>query len=67
MPGLERFQLLVKEKDPRTGVERELRVGPILQYRAVLEEYAAIINRGVAEGKEKLWREATVVKVGTVQ
>lgn len=66
MPAPERFQVTVTAKDPRTGVERELRIGPILQFLPVLEEYAASINKAVAEGKEKDWRDARVVPIDRI-
>ncbi len=65
--GVKRYQLMVKAKDPKTGVEKDTRVGPILQIKSILEDHAAVINKAVAEGREKEWRDARVIEIDKIE
>lgn len=64
-----RFQVVVKAKDPESGLWKDLRIGPMLQGEAknVLEEHAATINKAVAEGREKTWCDARVIQVDKIE
>lgn len=42
-------------------------VGPRFDKRHVVEEYCAKINRAIAEGKERNWRDARVIETNFVR
>ncbi|HEY4037814.1 MAG TPA: hypothetical protein VGM15_03250 [Burkholderiaceae bacterium] len=46
-----------------TKVQGELRIGPMFDRQEPAEAMCMAINKRVAEGKEKNWREARIIQI----
>lgn len=42
-------------------------VGPRFDKKQIVEEYCAKVNRAIAEGREKNWRDARVIETNFVR
>lgn len=55
---LQQYQVVVELESGR-----ELRVGPVLTDKAIVEVCVGAINKNVAEGRERTWRNARCATV----